>query len=136
MDFTTGLAVEERISSLFQPDTLLPEQYFSTFRRKFYLAPEKRLMLAILEDAVDCFQKCVCARDKKRRNLFLDAEHWIFDKNDGDWMFSFENVCDVLGLSPRYMRRELLRWKLHTVARLRKKRLPRELHMVRPHLFN
>ena len=56
MTYETGLSVEEKVSSLFQPDTLLPAQYFETFRRKSHLEPEKRLMLAVLEDAVACFQ--------------------------------------------------------------------------------
>jgi hypothetical protein len=51
MNYEVGLSVEERVASLFQQDTLLPAQYFETFRRKFYLEPEKRLMLAILDDA-------------------------------------------------------------------------------------
>jgi len=47
---------DEKIASLFQPDTLLSAQYFDTLRRKTLLEPEKRLMLAILEDAINCFQ--------------------------------------------------------------------------------
>jgi len=65
MSYDTGLSMEERVTSLFQPDTLLPEQYLDTFRRKLYLEPEKKLMLAILEDAIACFQKYAFARDSK-----------------------------------------------------------------------
>ncbi|MEK7783674.1 MAG: hypothetical protein AAB279_07085, partial [Candidatus Binatota bacterium] len=57
MNYNTGLSVEEKVTSLFQPDTLLPAQYLETFRRKAPLEPEKRLILAVLEDAVACFQK-------------------------------------------------------------------------------
>jgi hypothetical protein len=135
MDFTTNLAQDERVSSLFQPDTLLPEQYLSTCRRKFHLAPENKLMLAILEDAIDCFQKFACARDKKRQALFLDAEHWIFKNDETDWLFSFENACEVVGLSPPYVRRELLRWKATAIARSRKKRLPRVGALAQPQLL-
>lgn len=136
MDFTNGLAAEERASSLFQVDTLLPEQYLATFRRKFHLVPERQLMLAILEDAVDCFQKYACVRDRKRRGLFQDAEKWLFNEEAGDWIFSFENICEVLGLSPRYVRRELLRLKLSSLARFRKKRIPRGPALTQPHLLH
>lgn len=136
MDFTTGLAAEERISSLFQADTLLPEQYLATFRRKSHLVPERQLMLAILGDAIDCFQKYACVRDRKRRALFQDAEKWLFDKDTSDWIFSFENICEVLGLSPRYVRRELLRWKLTRLARFRKKRIPSGPALAQPHLLH
>ena len=77
MTYDTGLSMEERVTSLFQPDTLLPEQYLDTFRRKLYLEPEKKLMLAILEDAIACFQKYAFARDSKGKALFTEAEEWI-----------------------------------------------------------
>jgi hypothetical protein len=32
-------------------------------------------------------------------------------EDDGDWLFSFANICDILGLSPAYIRAGLLRWK-------------------------
>ena len=100
---------EETLGSLFQPDTLIPDQYFETFRRK-RLEPEKQLMLAVLEDAVWCFQDNVMARSGKRKKLFDEAEEWILEENS-DWLFSFESTCEVLGFNPQYVRQGLLRWK-------------------------
>ncbi|TMA12624.1 MAG: hypothetical protein E6J89_04180 [Deltaproteobacteria bacterium] len=100
---------EETLGSLFQPDTLIPDQYFETFRRK-RLEPEKQLMLAVLEDAVRCFQDNVMARSGKRKKLFDEAEEWILEENS-DWLFSFESTCEVLGFNPQYVRQGLLRWK-------------------------
>lgn len=110
MAYETGLSMEERVSSLFQPDTLLPEQYLDTFRRKLHLEPEKKLMLAILEDAIACFQKYVFARDGKGKTLFRDTEEWIDDKG-GDGIFSFGSACEILDLDPDYVRRGLSEWK-------------------------
>lgn len=110
MTYETGLSMEERVASLFQPDTLLPAQYFETFHRKAPLEPKKRLMLAVLEDAVGCFQKYIYARDRKGKALFHDAEDWILEKNS-DWLFSFESICEVLGFNPQYVRQGLMRWK-------------------------
>ena len=110
MSYETGLSMEERVTSLFQPDTLLPEQFLDTFRRKLHLEPEKKLMLAVLEDAIACFQKYVSARDGKGKVLFQETEDWVLDENV-DWLFSFANVCDTLGFDPDYMRRGLLQWK-------------------------
>jgi len=110
MDHQITFLREERLSSLFQPDILLPPQYFETFRRKIYFEPEKRLMAAVLEDAVMCFQKYLLARDERRRVMFCEAEAWIFAM-DIDWPFSFSNLCDVLGLNPSYIRQGLIRWK-------------------------
>lgn len=99
---------EEKVASLFQPDILLPAQYFETFRRKAHLEPEKRLMLAILEDAIDCFQDNVLAQGGRKKKLFREAEEWILAENN-DWLFSFENICEILGFNPRYVRQGLIR---------------------------
>lgn len=111
-----GLSVEERVSSLFQPDTLLPAQYFETFRRKAHLEPEKRLVLAVLEDAIASFQKHVRASDGKGKAMFRDAEAWILE-DDRDWLFSFTNICEIFGFDPQYVRQGLMRWKEAELAR-------------------
>jgi hypothetical protein len=60
---------------------------------------EERLMLAVLENAVECFQKYVPARKPSRKQLFQEAEDWFLDK-EGEALYSFENVCETLGLHP------------------------------------
>jgi len=110
MAYDASLGAEEKMGSLFQPDTLLPAQYFDTVRRKANSEPEKKLMLAILEDAVNCFQKYIFAHDGKGKAIFHKAEDWILEEN-GDRLFSFETVCDALGFNPSYVRQGLLRWK-------------------------
>lgn len=122
MSYDTGLSMEERVTSLFQPDTLLPDQYLDTYRRKSHLEPEKKLMLAILEDAIACFQKYVCAQDGKGKALFREAEDWI-QQVAGAGVFAFDSVCEGLGLNPEYLRRGMAAWKdkaitQHTQARV------------------
>jgi hypothetical protein len=106
----TGLTADEKLASLFQPDTLLSAQYFDNLRRRTLLEPEKRLVLAILEDAINCFQDNLFARSAKKKKLLREAEEWIVG-DGGDWIFSFENVCEILGFNPQYVRQGLLRWK-------------------------
>jgi hypothetical protein len=115
MNYETGLSMEERVTSLFQPDTLLPEQYLETYRRKLHLDPEKKLMLAVLEDAIACFQKYVFARDGKGKALFQEAEDWIQEQR-GDWLFSFTSVCEALGFDPNYLRQGMMVWKEKRLA--------------------
>jgi hypothetical protein len=110
MNNEASLSVEEKIASLFQQDTLLPAQYFDTFRRKSHLEPEKRLMLAVLEDAITCFQKHVLTRESRGKTLFREAEEWIFGDSN-EWLFSFDNVCELLGFNPKYVRQGLTTWK-------------------------
>lgn len=105
-----GLGIDEKIASLFQPDTLVAAQYFDDLRRNTLFEPEKRLIWAILEDAIHSFQDNVWSQDRRGKKLFEQAEEWI-TKTDRDWIFSFENVCDSLGFNPEYVRQGLLRWK-------------------------
>jgi len=102
--------IDPRALSIFQIDVLAPEQYYATFQRRLHLSPEKILMLAILQDAVTCFQCYVGSRHERKRRLYLEAETWILDE-DRLYAFSFENVCDALGLDANFLRRGLMRWK-------------------------
>jgi hypothetical protein len=112
---SSSFDTEEKITSLFEPDTLVSAQYFQNFRRKTCLEPEKRLILAMLEDAVSCFQVYVTARSGKGKKLFNDAEEWIMIKHD-DWIFSFASACEMLGFNPEYVRQGLRRWKQKKLA--------------------
>lgn len=94
---------------MFEPDTLLPEQFFSILGRK-PLQGEKRLLLAMLEDAVHCFQTYLLARKPHERRLFQEAQEWI-ESTDTRWFFSFENICDILGIHPGRMREALQEWR-------------------------
>lgn len=109
---------EEKLTSLFQPDTILSQQYFATLRSK-RLEPEKRLMLAVLEDAAACFQRYILPRNSRERTLFKETEDWVRDKND-TYLFSFENISEVLEINPKYVREGLLRWKQKMVAQHQK----------------
>jgi hypothetical protein len=99
-------SVDERHPGLFQPDLLLPSQFHDRFRRRQQLDGERRLMLAVLEDAVEMYRKHCGPRPGRNRQLFLDAEEWI-ENDDRTWMFSFLNLCDILDLDGEYIRRGL-----------------------------
>ena len=88
-------------------DTLIAAEYRDQQRRS-QLDPEKRLMLAILQDAVACYMRNSGVRSGKGRRLFLEVETWIKDQaNEG--LFSFHNICDTLGIDPDYLTRGLFR---------------------------
>ena len=71
---------------------------------------EEKLMLAVLESAVEYFQKYVLARKPSGNMRFQEAEEWFLEK-DSDGLFSFEYICETLHLHPDYIRKGLLRWK-------------------------
>ena len=113
---TVDHSIEDKVISLFEPDTLVSTQYFESFRRKAPIEPEKMLMLAVLEDSINCFQVNVMAERGKAKKLFDETVDWFLDEND-DWIFSFGSICEVLRLNPEYVRQGLLRWKEKKLAR-------------------
>jgi len=109
-------AAEERLAGLFQPDTLLPSQFFDRMRRRSEHDGERRLMIAVLEDAVDVYRKQAASKDPRGQQLFREAEEWIEDP-DRTWLFSFQNICDVLDIDADYLRRGLHALKERTTRR-------------------
>ncbi|HEY1270130.1 MAG TPA: hypothetical protein VGH16_22925 [Candidatus Binatia bacterium] len=108
-------AVEEKVFSLFQPDILIPGQFLATTKSKTHRDPEQRLMLAVLEDAVWCFQNGLRAKDKKKQDLSREAEEWLMEE-ESQWLFSFNEICDLLGLEARYIRKRLVLWKTESLS--------------------
>jgi hypothetical protein len=111
------------VTTLFQPDVLVPLQYSEAIKRSD-VSPEKDLMLALLGDAVYCFQKYLLVPDKRGKLFFREAERWIFD-DDESGVFSYRSVCGVLGIDGGYLRCGLLRWKKKHLASWLKGRLCR-----------
>src|SRR5881392_530415 len=83
-------AGHDRLAGLFQPDVFLPAQFFAAFRREGGLERERLLMLAVLEDAIDCYQKYAHSRDPRGRQMYEEAREWV-TSTDRIWLFAFEN---------------------------------------------
>ena len=54
MTMPASLIAIHDTGKLFEPDTILPTQFYAMFKNSQYREPERRLMVAILEDAVSC----------------------------------------------------------------------------------
>ncbi len=115
-DRDVAAGAEDRMAGLFVPDTMLPSQYFDRVARRTDYEGERRLMIAVLEDAVDVYRKLAGAHDARRLQLFRDAEEWI-ENDDRTWIFSFQNICDVLGIESEYLRRGLRAIKEQALSR-------------------
>jgi hypothetical protein len=107
----------ESASSLFQPDVLVNDQYLETFRRGACFEPEKELMAAILEDAIETLQENRTGLSGRKQRLLEETEDWLFS-DDANWIFSFVSVCGVLGLDPDYLRKCVRRRQLSDSASL------------------
>jgi len=101
---------EEAVPAVFQPEALLPLQYYETLRRRHELEGEKLLMFAVLKDAVEGYMKYLHSTTRKGQRRFREAEDWI-NREDKLWLFSFDNVCEALDINPEYMRHGLHQWK-------------------------
>src|ERR1044072_9101133 len=88
------------------PEVLLPSQLDPGSRFGAALG-ERRMLWAMLLDAATCFYKHRRARDNNGRKLFREAERWIRSREECS-PFSFQAVCDVLGLNTQQVRVTLL----------------------------
>lgn len=72
------------------------------------LEPEKRLMLAVLECAINDFQTYAIVRTGRGRGIFMEVDAWFRSSATGP--FDFEGICHATGLDPDYIRDGLRRW--------------------------
>lgn len=86
-------------------ERIFPEQFFSSQRID---TGARRLMVAVLGDAVNMYQKYKRKNSRRARRLFKETEEW-FVSTDNTWLYSFENICDVLGWNAQAVREALLR---------------------------
>jgi hypothetical protein len=101
---------------MFQPDILNEAALPRNARRT--ATPERRLLVAILADAIDCYQHNLDARTARKRRLCREAEQWMLS-DDQEWAFSFRNICDALGIDADALRARTRAWKAHQAARTR-----------------
>jgi len=106
----TGPMAHQDQLFLFEPDVLAPNQFHRVIKSSDVPDPERRLMVAILEDAVSCLSKDPRRSPRQQRKSFEEAYSWINEHETDGWVFSFTNVCEALGLDPSYLRRGLNRW--------------------------
>lgn len=99
---------DDFLARILEPDTVLPSQFYGKMGLSRQLEGEKKLMLAVLKDAVECLEKYRRARSSSGKELYQNALEWVVDRNT-DWLFSFTNVCDLLGFDPDYLRESLLK---------------------------
>ena len=74
------------------PDIILPVQHGARTRQ---LTAERRLMVAVLDDAINCVAKYRSATDGLGQRLLAEEIEWLLSE-DTHWPYSFECICDVL----------------------------------------
>ncbi len=90
--------------------TLLPDQYLVAASTRLAL-PQRRLMIAVLQTVIDDVQGSAHRRaaggqgpaDERE----LERARAYIASSDRSWPFSFENVCEAVGVDPGALRRGL-----------------------------
>ena len=97
-------------------DPSTSEQYRDIFRRSELLEPEKALLVALLEDGIHEYRKYFRAKNRDGQQRFRKAAEWLMAE-DEEWIFSFVNACELLGLDPEYVRRGVLEGREPALSR-------------------
>ena len=83
---------------------MTPSQFHTPASETWWPA-EKRLMLAVLTDAIDVLLRGP-AVNGPRHHLYEDTAGWL-GSEDTEWPYSFVNICDALGLDVESVRTAL-----------------------------
>lgn len=113
---------DDFLARILEPDIFLPSQFYGNGGLSRKLEGEKRLMIAILKDAVECLEKYRGSRGGAGKISYQSAIEWVED-TDTDWLYSFTNICELLGFDPDYLREQLLKRENRYVKPLRAKTL-------------
>ena len=82
-------------------EPVLPAQWFQGDHAT--LQPAKRLMLAILTDALELALQDPAPEATRRAFWQRRAADWI-RSDDAQWFYSFRNVCETLGIDAKRLR--------------------------------
>ena len=112
---STASTSEKRSTQLqensgFESSSILPVQFFSSRHVKSEMEPERRLALAVLTDAVRCFQRNIRTRSRTKIREFTEVKSWLFQTEDKG-PFSFDNICYLLDIQPDFLREGLRQWR-------------------------
>lgn len=114
-----------------QPDVIAIHEYLHVYRSSNGYTPEIRLIAAMLKDGIDCYLKYSSDRTRRGKRIFSEAAQWIFNPHE-EWLFSFDNICEMLRIDPDYIRR-VLRQNMTEPLPMNKRagqRLPKDLPVI------
>ena len=105
------VCVEDPANKMVEPDTMTPLQFYDRIFAEASLVPEKRLMLAVLEDAIASFQRAfIQPKPMIEESEDFNVEAWL-ESDDMSWPFSFASICQALDMEPEYLRNGLANWR-------------------------
>ena len=92
-----------------EAEVILPEQFFCSGDESHAAwTGERRLLFAVLEEAVDSFLRYRTATTRRGKRLFHETVEWFWSE-DESWLYSFAIICRHLDLDAEYIRGGLQR---------------------------
>lgn len=76
-------------------------------KRGYARGPERALLAALLFDGVQLYLQYVHATSTNQKTKYREAATWIM-AHDPEYVFSFDNCCEGLGINPETFRAGLL----------------------------
>lgn len=71
--------------------------------RGYARGPERSLLSALLFDAVQSYVNYTCSEKPGHRSRYREAFDWVH-RSGTDYVFSFDSVCEALGIDPNFLR--------------------------------
>jgi hypothetical protein len=91
-------AAHDDLPNIFQSVGILPVQYGESRRKKLPSEGERKLLFAVLEDAIRCYLRYRDNGEAGRNHPdYLEAAEWLSSDCE-DSPFTFVGVCEGLGI--------------------------------------
>lgn len=87
-------------------ETVIVDEMLSG-NRGYAHGPERALLTAILFDGVQAYLSHEFAVSPRKKSRYREAYYWVHASSD-DYVFSFENCCDALGVNSEALRYGLM----------------------------
>jgi len=101
--WSPGSNHDDGLATLLQTETILPDQYFDAQVQDERSEPERRLLLAVLEDALITLLQHSGRASAASQRLVVETQSWIAsDRRESP--FDFAALCDILDLEVEYVR--------------------------------
>jgi hypothetical protein len=100
-------AVADYLPNIFQGISLLPTKNGETRRKKATSEGERKLLFAVLEDAILCYLQNAGEASPGNRPEFHGAAEWL-SSDDESGPFAFLRVCEALSIDAGRLRSGLM----------------------------
>lgn len=98
----------DSLGSFLEPDIMLPSQLLCP-EEEGLDAGERKLMAAILSDGIEAYIHQSLNSETQKSRVRQEIIDWV-ENEDTEYIFSFDNVSESLGINPQYLRLGLYRY--------------------------